>query len=196
MEHDGNRNNNFTLIRITFAWFVLYGHGFLIQETPGIVDPTRFLFQGSTWIGDIAVDGFFAISGYLVTASLVNRGLINYIISRILRILPALMVMVCFTVFIIGPLFTETQLSTYFSSRKTFAYLTNALAYFDMKFTLPGLFESNHRVQVNGSIWTLTLEVKCYVLLAITGLLSFLKNKAIANIFISLFFIVGFFNFW
>ena len=188
MEHDGNRNNNFTLIRITFAWFVLYGHGFLIQETPGIVDPTRFLFQGSTWIGDIAVDGFFAISGYLVTASLVNRGLINYIISRILRILPALMVMVCFTVFIIGPLFTETQLSTYFSSRKTFAYLTNALAYFDMKFTLPGLFESNHRVQVNGSIWTLTLEVKCYVLLAITGLLSFLKNKAIANIFISLFF--------
>jgi peptidoglycan/LPS O-acetylase OafA/YrhL len=50
-----------------------------------------------------------------------------------------------------------------------------------MEWTLPGLFESNARNAVNGSLWTLTVEVRCYLLLAILGFFGLLKDRVIAN---------------
>lgn len=98
------------------------------------------MFQGSVWIGAIAVNGFFAISGFLVAASLVRRGVVDYMISRALRIFPALIICVFVSVFIIGPLFTTLPLSDYFSHPKTWDYLGNALGVLTMEWKLPGVF--------------------------------------------------------
>ncbi len=181
-DHDGNRHNNFTLLRIVFAWSVLYGHSFAIQKAQGMRDPLTALFQGSTWIGELAVNGFFSLSGFLVAASFVRRGLLDYVLSRTLRILPALIFCVFVSVFVLGPLLTSLPYVEYFSSEKTYSYLVNSLGYFNMQWNLPGVFEGNARPAVNGSLWTLTVEVRCYVLLAIVGGLGCLKNRIVASV--------------
>ena len=56
-DYDGNRHNNFTVLRIFLAWSVLYGHSFALQKVVGMRDPLTALFQGSTWIGELAVNG-------------------------------------------------------------------------------------------------------------------------------------------
>ena len=193
--YDGYRQNNFTLIRIFFAWAVLYGHSYAVQKTPGIIDPLNSIFQGSVWVGALAVDGFFAISGFLVAASFVRRGVVDYTISRILRILPALIVCVFVSVFLLGPIFTNLSLSEYFADKKTYQYLGNAFAYFNVKWHLPGVFEDNILTAINGSLWTLTVEVRCYIVLAFLGIFGLLKDRILANVMILALFLFGAFYF-
>ena len=181
IEFDGSRTNNFTSIRLVLAWLVLYGHSFAIAKVPGLRDPLMSLFQGSIWIGEIAVSGFFAISGFLVAASFVRRGLADYLLSRVLRIYPALALCVGLSVFLLGPLMTNLPLVDYALAQKTHSYLLNAFAFFPMQWQLPGVFEGNARPAVNGSLWTLTPEVNCYVFLAVVGLLGCLRDRVIAN---------------
>jgi peptidoglycan/LPS O-acetylase OafA/YrhL len=195
IDFDGNRENNFTTLRIILAWSVLYGHGYAVQKIIGYNDPLNKIFLGSTWIGEVAVNGFFAISGFLVTASIIKRGVIDYSISRILRIFPALIVCIIFSVFVIGPLFTQLTFSEYFSDSKTYEYLKNATLYFNMHWTLPGVFENNIRNAVNGSLWTLPAEVRCYLFLAIVSLFAVFKQRTIANLMIFTLLVFGFFYF-
>jgi peptidoglycan/LPS O-acetylase OafA/YrhL len=189
---DGNRQNNFTLIRIAFAWLVLYGHSYAVQKVPGIKDPLNLIFQGSLWIGEFSVNGFFAISGFLVAGSLMNRGIINYFISRVLRIYPALFICVFASVFILGPLMTNLGLFEYFSSPETYKYLRNSLAFEGIRWTLPGVFEMNVRDAVNGSLWTLPVEIKCYILLGVAGGLGLLRHKHTANFILLSILLFGF----
>ncbi len=193
IDYDGNRENNFTLIRITMAWLVLYGHSFAVQKIPGMNDPLNRLFQGSTWVGELAVNGFFAISGFLVTASLMRRNIFDFTLSRVLRIYPALIVCVILTVFVLGPIMTDLSWSEYFSQSKTYLYLKNALAFDGMQWVLPGVFQDNVRDAVNGSLWSLTVEVKCYTLLALVGVIGLLRVKLMANLVLLLILFVGIF---
>ena len=193
--HDGSRNNNFTLIRIVLAWSVLYGHSFAVQPFLGIQDPLKAIFQGSTWIGAIAVNGFFAISGFLVAASLIKRGIVDYFISRILRIFPALIVCVSVSVFILGPLLTTLSMNDYFSHPKTWNYLGNALGILKMEWVLPGVFTENARPSINGSLWSLTVETRCYLLLGALTYLGFRANKLIGNTLILTILAMGFISF-
>lgn len=188
---DGSRDNNFTTIRIVLAWLVLYGHSYAIQKVPGIRDPLNEIFQGSIWVGEIAVNGFFAISGFLVAASLIKRGVIDYTISRVLRIFPALIVCVFVSVFLLGPILTNLPVRDYFDDPKTWDYLGNAVAFLKMQWSLPGVFESNTRDAINGSLWTLTVEVRCYLLLAALTFLGFRLNRIWANTLVLLVFAAG-----
>jgi len=193
IDFDGIRKNNFTAIRIFFAWLVLYGHSYAIEKSHGIVDPLNALFKGSTWIGAIAVNGFFVISGYLVAGSFAKRGFFNFIISRSLRIYPALIFCILFSIFFIGPIFTELEIDKYFNSKITWHYFRNMLAALEMKWYLPGVFEKNSFPSINGSLWSLTVEVRCYVILACLGLASVFKNRFTLNFSIVSIFTLGIF---
>lgn len=192
---DNSRENNFTTIRIVLAWLVLYGHSFAIQAVPGVRDPLNQMFQGSIWIGAIAVNGFFAISGFLVAASLIKRGVVDYTISRLLRIIPALIVCVFASVFLIGLTLTTLSSNDYLSNTETWSYLGNALAFLRMQWTLPGVFEGNPRSAINGSLWTLNVEVLCYLLLAATTFLGFRFSKLTGNVLVLVVLAVGFISF-
>ena len=194
-DFDGNRNNNFTTMRIVLAWFVLYGHSYAIQKTTGYKDPLNDIFQGSTWIGALAVNGFFAISGFLVTASIIKRGAVDYTISRVLRIFPALIACVLLTVFVIGPIFTNLPFADYFSNSQTFEYLKNMTLFYKTQWALPGVFIDNVNKSVNGSLWTLPAEVRCYLLLAIVSLFGIFKQKSLSNLFVFGLFLFGCFFF-
>lgn len=181
-DYQGSRRNNFTAIRFVLAWMVIFAHSFVLQPVAGINMPLGFLLQNSTTTGQMAVDGFFAISGFLVAGSLVNRGLIDYALSRALRLLPALIVCVFLTVFVLGPLVTSLTLAEYFSNMETYRYLKNALGFSSTVFTLPGVFETNAIVGVNGSLWSIPYEVRCYMAVGAAGLLGFLRSKMRGNL--------------
>jgi peptidoglycan/LPS O-acetylase OafA/YrhL len=187
--YDGSRRNNFTALRFMLAWMVIFAHSFALQPAPGVHMPLGFLLLGSTTTGQMAVDGFFAVSGFLVAGSLVNRGLIDYTLSRVLRLLPGLIICVLLTVFLVGPLVTSLPVKEYFSRLETYQYLYNALAFPFARFTLPGVFEGNTVTSVNGSLWSISYEVRCYMALGIVGLVGVLENRKYANV---LFTIVAF----
>jgi len=194
IQYDGDRQNNFTAIRLFLAWAVLYGHSFPVQGTL-IKDPLHHVFQGSTWIGDVAVNGFFAISGFLVCASFIKRGVFDYTVSRALRIFPALIVCVLVSVFLFGLLLTTLGPLEYLQNSTTYDYLWNMFVFLDTRWNLPGVFEGNTRSSVNGSLWTLPVEARCYLALAILGVFGLFLKRQITNVLMIGIFLFGYFYF-
>ncbi len=179
-DFDGRRDNNLTVIRYMLAWMVIISHAFALQRVSGYSNPLQQLFQGSTSAGQLAVDGFFVVSGFLVTASFVNRGLLDYALSRALRVLPALIVCTLLTVFVLGPIVTNLSVSDYFSRDGTYSYLTNSVAVMLAKYRLPGVFVDNHSHTVNGSLWSIAYETRCYIVLGVLGSLGVFARPRIA----------------
>lgn len=83
-------SNNFDLLRLVFAGLVIASHAF------GLTGHTEPVLWGRT-LGNVGVQGFFVISGFLVSQSyLRSRTLAEYAGSRALRILPGLVVALVF----------------------------------------------------------------------------------------------------
>lgn len=159
------KNNNFNLIRIVAAFAVLLGHSFALLARS---EPLAQSLGMS--IGSIAVDIFFITSGFLVTRSLlVRQSIAEYALSRILRIYPALLVMLILTVFCLGPFFTSNSLSVYFSNTGIYSYFLKCITLVTgVAFYLPGVFESNpFKGAVNGSLWSMVYEIKMYIILSL-----------------------------
>lgn len=153
--------NNFNLIRLLAAWLVLFSHSFALT---GSTEPFGH-FSGYFTGGSLAVDIFFLISGFLITKSAAKRGLLDFTIARVLRIFPALVFAVIFTI-CIGALFTSLPQGIYWTHPATWGYLRN-IYLFPIHFRLPGVFEDNPNISANGSLWTLPIEVTMYVVSAI-----------------------------
>lgn len=165
------RDNNFNLIRIAAAMAVLVTHSFALSIGSGLGEPFRNSL-GMT-MGDIAVDIFFITSGFLVTASLLTRqSALEFLWARVLRIYPALFVMLFITVFILGVTFTSASMANYWSSSQTYLYLAkSATLLLGVAYTLPGVFNENpYPHAVNGSLWTMPYEVWMYGVLVLVWL--------------------------
>ena len=190
-DFDGCRENNLTAIRILLAWAVLYGHSYAVQNTMGLDDPLNRIFKGSIWIGALAVNGFFLISGFLVAGSIERRGVFNYLVSRVLRIYPALICCVLLSALLIGPVVSALDFGEYFQNVEVYQYLKNLFGLFWMHQVLPGVFISNAKRGFNGSLWTLQVEIWCYLLLAGLFVLGGMKNRLVANVVIVGLFFLG-----
>lgn len=164
------QRNNFNLMRLVAAWLVIYGHAWAITGSSGhdlLAGLTGFRFAGA-----IAVDMFFVVSGFLITASLQRNSVRGYLISRGLRILPALIACVILTTFVLGPLLTSA--SDYWSQATTWNYFLINSSLVASRFQLPGIFTAHPLDVVNGSLWTLPIEAKLYLLLMVAWLLGLL----------------------
>lgn len=149
--------NNFGALRLFAAVGVLLGHSFVVA---GEAAPRWFGMEVHT----LAVHVFFIISGYLMAGSwTADPSLPRFWARRALRIMPALLVVVVLTVVVIGPAFTTLPLPDYARHGETRTYLWNmALAPY---FALPGVFQDGRPfTAVNGSLWTLPVEVMMYAL--------------------------------
>jgi peptidoglycan/LPS O-acetylase OafA/YrhL len=181
------RDNNFNLIRILAALAVLVTHSFALSIGSGDAEPLRARL-GMT-LGTIAVDVFFAASGFLVTASLLRtRSIIDFVWARALRIFPGLIVMLLITVLILGFMFSTLQLSDYFTASQTYIYLVKCATLIrGVSYELPGVFEANpYKLAVNGSLWTMPLEIRLYSLVAGVWILSGLVRASREMIFKSI----------
>ncbi|MEK6745037.1 MAG: acyltransferase [Nitrospirota bacterium] len=160
-----SKDNNFNLLRLSAATFVLIHHMHVFLGESGRVHWIAGEVMGS------AVQIFIIISGFLVTKSWMNdpRPFL-FVKKRALRIFPALACSVLLAVLIIGPLVTRADLKLYFSHPGTTEYLKNVFL-FPVYYYLPGVFMNNpYPHAVNGSLWSLPIEVFLYGLLIILGL--------------------------
>lgn len=167
-DYSQGRDNNFNLIRMIAALAVLVTHSFALVYGSGDAEP--FHDSLGMTIGGIAVDVFFITSGFLVTASLLYRqSTIEFIWARVLRVFPALLVMLLLTVFVLGTFFTTLTLLNYLSTQATYAYLFKcSTLLFGVAYDLPGVFQDNpYPNAVNGSLWTMPHEIRMYAILVL-----------------------------
>ncbi|WP_235977223.1 acyltransferase family protein [Bradyrhizobium archetypum] len=151
----------FDTLRIALAFSVIGWHSFHIAEgEPHPLGDLHFF-----WFPGYAVlSMFFALSGFLITASAIRLSLGNFILNRGLRIVPALLVEVVLSAIVLGAILTTLPLSEYFRSDGFWRYFGNVVGFVSL--TLPGVFASNPDHSVNLSLWTIPFEIGCYVLIA------------------------------
>lgn len=171
-----DRRNNFDVLRLLAASFVLFSHSYALTA-----HPEPFAEISSWTFGEVGVVMFFAMSGFLIAKSWSEQPRLGpFAVKRGLRLLPALVVAVSVTVFVIGPLFTVLPLSTYFSDPTTWLYLVRCSFLITFFGTLPGVFETNpYPDAVNGSLWTLPVEACCYAMAAALGTLGLLRRSRV-----------------
>lgn len=190
-EYSGSRDNNFNLIRFIAAVAVLVSHSFDIPTGTNVEPFRRFLGMS---LGNMAVDIFFLLSGYLVIRSLLSRKkIISFLWARIVRIYPALCITVLFCVFIVGLSFTTLPVAEYLTHPQTLKYwLKNTVLVSGAEYNLPGVFENlPYEKTVNGSLWTLPFEVWFYFYLIIVFFITqpFVRKYGVKMLRVSLFYI-------
>jgi peptidoglycan/LPS O-acetylase OafA/YrhL len=165
-------SNNLDLIRVLCACLVIFGHTALIVNDPRhpFGDPvSAWLNYNGVYSGSIAVRVFFFISGLLVTASLLEkRSPTGFLISRILRVWPALVVVLLCTVFVVGPLCSTYSAADYYTHPAIYRHLVDTLFLVTNNY-LPGVFGSPVE-PINAPLWTLNYEIGCYA--ALLGLFA------------------------
>lgn len=199
------KRNSLGFLRLVLALAVIYAHGF---ELGGFGNDFMYQLSGNLYsIGALAVDGFFALSGYLITASYVRlASLPRFLWHRILRLFPAYWVCLVIVGVVFVPLLGLSP---------NFGYIWHNLLnpvrsvclgivglvvplllgwapnleHIQDKLWLNGqsviepLFANNPFPNaVNGSLWTLDAEVRCYIIIALLGLVGLLRKNFISGL--------------
>ncbi|WP_431822226.1 acyltransferase family protein [Burkholderia sp. F1] len=177
--------NNFDFLRLFAAFMVLYSHQHALLGLPEPGFANRFSFGG------IGVAIFFTISGYLVTQSWErDPRILRFAMKRFLRIWPGLFMVTILAAFVLGPLVSRLPAAEYFHHPLAWRYLNNLLL--KISFELPGVFEHNpYPKAVNGSTWTIPLEVRWYLYLLIAGGLTLMRKRwlvLVATILLSVYY--------
>lgn len=166
--------NNFNQLRLLAAFLVILGHAWPLVLGPDAVAPFHaalgVIIPGPFDIAvhGLAVNAFFIISGFLVTHSVISRkSLTTYFVSRGVRIYPALWVNLVVVCFIIGPMFTTLSLGEYFAADRLWVHFQNNVLLWSLIYDLPGVFVGHPAAGVNGSLWTLAIELKCYIVIGL-----------------------------
>jgi len=151
-------SNNFDFVRLLAATLVFLSHQHVLTGHGELL-----LLPGLS-AGAVGVGVFFAVSGFLVTQSWMrDPHLVRFAVKRLLRIWPGLAVAVFLTVFVVGSAATSLPLGDFLSSRATYDYFN--ILRFKIYYVLPGVFEGNPYPRgVNGSLWTIPIEVQWYVI--------------------------------
>lgn len=174
-------NNNFDIVRIIFASFVIISHASQLSLLP----------YPEIGLSDIGVYGFFTISGFLISKSLERSdSLMLFIKKRVFRIFPGLIVIALFTVFMLGALITTISKYEYFTNHLTYLHFLSTIFLMPVYKCLPGVFASNPKdCSVNGALWTLRYELFFYGILCLFYYISpkWRKRATISIVFVSLF---------
>lgn len=172
---DPYRQNNFDLLRFVAAALVLVDHSFVLTGRHGLSGPL-----GYDTLGGFAVAIFFVISGFLVAASWDRQPRLGaFARKRALRLLPAYAAVVTVCALVLGPVFTSLTVGEYLRHAQTWDYFCN-LTFFQLRYALPGVFaEHPYPHAVNGSLWTLPIELAMYIVLAALGRAGLLTRRGV-----------------
>lgn len=168
--------NLFTPLRMLFALIVLYSHALMIVlGKPFDSEWAQF----ADFAAHRGLDGFFILSGYMLTASVMRSGnLRHYTIARALRILPGLIVVTLLLWLVAGPLLTSFSPGDYWGQAQTWAFPLLVIGQADPLAGLPGLFEASpvgHAA--NGPLWTIRYELLCYLGLGFLVALGLFRTR-------------------
>ncbi|HHL41988.1 MAG TPA: acyltransferase [Hellea balneolensis] len=165
------RSNHFTVLRWVLAGLVALGHMWIL---PTGYEPFRI----HEWTGSyMAVNGFFILSGLLIAKSLhTRRNIKTYAISRVLRIYPALFVLLLAFAFIFATYFSKPGGVENIWSTETWKYIARVLALGDPQGAPGGIFAGNREADFNGPLWTIRFEIIAYVMAGIAFVIGAVTN--------------------
>ena len=147
--------NRFDLIRFLLAAGVFAYHALALSfAAPG--GPLELALAD---LAEVCIQGFFIVSGALVAGSLARAsGLADYAGKRIRRLYPA------YAAVLLVPAIVSLALTQ--DVPGVLRYLAANLVFLNfLEPNLPGLFAENRFTEVNGSLWTLKIEVMFYAVL-------------------------------
>lgn len=172
------KENGFDLIRYYLALVVVFAHFSILSDT------SFHWFTSS----EEAVYGFFILSGFLVYYSFIERPDCKiYFQRRGKRILPPYFFIVCLCL-VMGILLTDLSVKDYLTSAHFYRYVAANFSFLNfMEPTLPGVFTRNTLQAVNGSLWTLKIELLLYLTVPLTYYFFKRYNKATVLLSIFLF---------
>jgi peptidoglycan/LPS O-acetylase OafA/YrhL len=169
----GNRSstaNNIGFLRLVFASLVIVGHA------PEQIDGNRlreplYRLTHTVTLGGLSVDAFFVLSGYLIAESFVRAPTLgDYALRRIARIYPAFVAAFLASVFLLGPLVGARPMLELPKLCLRILTLQSPPIQATQLVGLP------YR-DLNGSLWTIAYEFRCYLLVAVLGLTGILGHR-------------------
>lgn len=159
------RANSFGFLRLMFAVLVIVSHSWPLGgfgQDPGRVDNN---------LGIFAVEGFFALSGFLITMSGSRLTVGRFFWHRVLRIFPAYWVALGAVALVFAPIVWRTMrgLTEYLGASPPptgFVFL-NALLFQNQIAIGDTLTGTPVALMWNGPLYTLPMEFACYLLIGI-----------------------------
>jgi peptidoglycan/LPS O-acetylase OafA/YrhL len=188
------RSNSIGFLRFAFAATVLLNHAAVLG---GFVadDPLMYWSHGQISFASMAVDGFFVLSGYLITRSyLSSTSPFRYLWRRFIRIFPAFWVCLGFTALVCAPIVFFHDRGTlgganWLGDESPASYLLNnallTINQWDIWHLLSSVPQTTMQINFGvdpGAIafdrplWTLRYEWESYLLVAIAGVLGVLAS--------------------
>lgn len=179
------QRNALNALRLAMATGVILWHSWLITGRTISFEPAHQLMR------DVWVDGFFAISGFLITWSWFKRPrLRDYFVARGLRILPGFWVCLIVVAFVIAPIGVaigggspgQLLLSSgpvqYVLNNSALMIKQNDISGTPLGVPLPGEWDS--------SLWTLYWEMLCYIAIAVLGITGLLRRRWVVPVLLTL----------
>lgn len=156
--------NNFTGVRLVLASAVIWTHCYwLVNGTAGTDEIAVVIGMP---ISALAVNAFFFVSGFLICQSLFRQpGVLSFAAMRIARIWPAMIVSSLLTLLVFGLL--SGRFAGYAADLQSVKFLVRNLTLLRAEYALPALSGGGEPMVVNGSLWTIPWELRCYALMAL-----------------------------
>ncbi len=172
-----SRANNFDFLRLSLALCVVYTHSFHAVVNGTAMEPFKDFTHGQAGLASIAVDGFFIISGFLVTQSFLRSASIgSYFWKRVARVYPGFVVCMLLSAVLVAPVAGAASVYSSFVLR-VLSFLFQTLQLREFKYV--HAFAGNPVHIINLAVWTIPIEFGCYLCLAVLGVLRILKRRAL-----------------
>jgi peptidoglycan/LPS O-acetylase OafA/YrhL len=165
------RENNIDAIRLALALIVIFSHSYSLAGQAAN-EPLFVFTKGQTTLGTVAVDFFFVLSGFLVSVSFVRaRGVADYLRRRFLRIYPGYFAAALFTLVLVAIINAGLPAGLRWDQLVLRLIDPGSLPCKDC-------FAGNALPSaINGSLWTLRYEIRCYVFVVLVGLLGCFRTR-------------------
>ncbi|ADW68908.1 acyltransferase family protein [Granulicella tundricola] len=170
------RENNFDFLRLALAVLVIYSHSFPLGLSSDAQEPIFRWTNGQMTGGSIAVDLFFIMSGFLITASAERSGSVfSFLKKRVLRIYPAFVVASLLSAVVVVPM-----AAAHFAYNSPIArvgdFLLQTLRL--VEFHYNSAFLTNpYPGAINGSTWSVSFEFWCYIGVALLLVSTLLRRR-------------------
>ncbi len=167
-----NRKNNFDFLRVALSVSIVIEHFYILSVGGGS--------EFTTILATKALCGFFIVSGFLITWSYYNNNNNKeFFKKRAKRILPPYLTVVISCALFLS-LISILPFSEYFTSPHLFKYLAANMSFMNfIEPTLPGVFLNNLVQAVNGSLWTVKVEIALYICVPLFYFFSKKMNKGV-----------------
>jgi peptidoglycan/LPS O-acetylase OafA/YrhL len=171
--------NGMGVLRLVMAAAVIFSHAPGLgygRDYPGV-----HFSRGQTSLGPMAVCGFFVLSGLLITRSAQRLSVGRFLWHRLVRIMPAFWLCLAATAFVVAPILAWREgmsMSHLFDHpRGPWHYIQANWSLGINEWGIADLLGRNiHPHAMDGSLWSLGIEMLCYLTVAGLGAVGVLRR--------------------